>query len=252
MFNLMSHSFFILILYAINLGLILVIAWLIYCLSIEKKIKRFLIELNSADSPKSIVRASNKFYADRFGIKWVFYHSIRKNKNYFGPAQDIQAINLLHGKLLTKEINNFALRLNHPGKYEKRVWVVPLKGRRGYFCMEFNFLGWISFNKKRDLSRVSEIISSAYSNLKRFGADNPHLREIMQSRLDFLHQTSHQLRTPLMALLGAVELLLQEKMNREETQEILRIAQERITSLNKLIEDILALKRSEKPRQPML
>ncbi len=73
------------------------------------------------------------------------------------------------------------------------------------------------------------------------------LRRLENLRRDFVANVSHELKTPITAIKGAVETLLGGAMESpEDGQRFLRIANRQTDRLNAIIEDLLALSRLER------
>ena len=76
--------------------------------------------------------------------------------------------------------------------------------------------------------------------------DVTQLRRLENMRRDFVANVSHEIKTPLTAIKGFVETLLQGNVDQaEETERFLGIIQKHVDRLNSIIEDLLALSRIE-------
>ena len=101
--------------------------------------------------------------------------------------------------------------------------------------------------------RVIDVIGSPLLdvNQHQIGAlvvfhDVTQLRRLENMRRDFVANVSHEIKTPLTAIKGFVETLLQGKVDKaEENQRFLGIVQKHVDRLNSIIEDLLALSRIE-------
>jgi two-component system phosphate regulon sensor histidine kinase PhoR len=76
--------------------------------------------------------------------------------------------------------------------------------------------------------------------------DVTQLRRLENMRRDFVANVSHEIKTPLTAIKGFVETLLQGNVDQaEENERFLGIIQKHVDRLNSIIEDLLALSRIE-------
>ena len=76
--------------------------------------------------------------------------------------------------------------------------------------------------------------------------DVTQLRRLENMRRDFVANVSHEIKTPLTAIKGFVETLLQGKVDKaEEKERFLGIIQNHVDRLNSIVEDLLALSRIE-------
>ncbi len=77
--------------------------------------------------------------------------------------------------------------------------------------------------------------------------DVTRLRRLENLRRDFVANVSHELKTPITAIKGAVETLQGGAMNDpRDSQQFLEIADRQVDRLNAIIEDLLALSRLER------
>ncbi|NSX55314.1 sensor histidine kinase [Parasulfitobacter algicola] len=76
--------------------------------------------------------------------------------------------------------------------------------------------------------------------------DTTHLEELGQMRRDFVANVSHELKTPLTALLGFIETLRGAARNDEKARDrFLGIMEREATRMNRLVRDLLSLSRVE-------
>jgi two-component system, OmpR family, phosphate regulon sensor histidine kinase PhoR len=75
--------------------------------------------------------------------------------------------------------------------------------------------------------------------------DLTRLRQLESVRRDFVANVSHELKTPITAIRGAVETLLDEKKEETPEHQFLRIIFKQSERLNALVEDLLDLSRIE-------
>jgi len=75
--------------------------------------------------------------------------------------------------------------------------------------------------------------------------DLTRLRQLESVRRDFVANVSHELKTPITAIRGAVETLLDEDVENDSSQRFLQIIFKQNERLNALVEDLLDLARIE-------
>lgn len=78
--------------------------------------------------------------------------------------------------------------------------------------------------------------------------DVTRLRDMDRMKSEFISTAAHELRTPLAAVLGFTELLLQEGFEREQQREFLAIIEERAQTLTNIVDELLDLSRIESGR----
>lgn len=123
--------------------------------------------------------------------------------------------------LKTKEINRLTLelkKLNREGKIEKLRLSLPNKNIEN-LVVEINTL----IDDKRKMENI-------------YKEKDMELREAIANM-------SHDLRTPLTSIMGYVYLLNDDKLNKEERKEYLRIIEKRSLVLNNLITNFYGLSR---------
>lgn len=123
--------------------------------------------------------------------------------------------------LKTKEINRLTLelkKLNRKGKIEKLRLSLPNKNIEN-LVVEINTL----IDDKRKMENI-------------YKEKDMELREVIANM-------SHDLRTPLTSIMGYVYLLNDDKLNKEERKEYLKIIEKRSLVLNDLITNFYGLSR---------
>lgn len=75
--------------------------------------------------------------------------------------------------------------------------------------------------------------------------DITQLKKLENMRKDFVANVSHEIRTPLTAILGAVEILLDNNLKEKKQKKILNILSKHSNRLNTLVEDVLTLSKIE-------
>lgn len=78
--------------------------------------------------------------------------------------------------------------------------------------------------------------------------DVTRLREMDRIKTEFISTAAHELRTPLAAILGFAELMLQGDFERDQQREFLAIIEERAQTLSDIVDDLLDLSRIESGR----
>jgi two-component system phosphate regulon sensor histidine kinase PhoR len=76
-------------------------------------------------------------------------------------------------------------------------------------------------------------------------SDITRLRKLEKMRSEFVSNVSHEIRTPITAIKGAVEALLDGPGSPEDTEKFMKIILRHTDRLNALVEDILSLSRIE-------
>lgn len=74
------------------------------------------------------------------------------------------------------------------------------------------------------------------------------MRKLEQFRSDFISNVTHEIKTPVTGILGAVEILADETsaLDASDRQELQKVLRDQSVRLNALVEDILSLARLEK------
>lgn len=95
---------------------------------------------------------------------------------------------------------------------------------------------------RRTRARVAQLVSERDAKEKLLD----EMRKLEKFRRDFISNLTHEIRTPLTGILGAVELLDDnEQLNSSVRAAMLKILKEESVRLDKLAQDILALARIE-------
>jgi signal transduction histidine kinase len=76
------------------------------------------------------------------------------------------------------------------------------------------------------------------------------LQEVLQQQQQFAGDASHQLRTPLTAVLGQVEVALRQERSPEEYQRVLQIVRRRASEMRQMVELLLFLARMPARSEP--
>jgi two-component system, OmpR family, phosphate regulon sensor histidine kinase PhoR len=76
-----------------------------------------------------------------------------------------------------------------------------------------------------------------------------HLRSIEKMRSDFVANVSHEMRTPLTAVLGYTETILHEDLTREQLLDFMQIIDREANRLSRLLDDLLDLAKIENEKE---
>lgn len=105
-------------------------------------------------------------------------------------------------------------------------------------------------NKNVDAHVVYVPVSSRHFLVMALLYDITELKEIERMQMDFVGNVSHELKTPITAITGFIETLLQGAMDDEQTRvEFLKIVYQESLKLTELVEDILSLARIDSKPQ---
>lgn len=80
--------------------------------------------------------------------------------------------------------------------------------------------------------------------------DVTELNRLLSMRQEFIANVSHELRTPLTVIVGYVETLINEDLDRETTRELISKLHSPTTRMRALVDDLLLLTRLESSPQP--
>jgi signal transduction histidine kinase len=252
------------------------LTWIYFYDNTEKRF--YFEEKDSALREK--LRARVNFTADE-----NFQNAAAKLKQpyFFGNSQSsILGADVLRGS--AAQLPAFA----NVNPREMPLAVLPLAAKEktnveksaGYFVLgpQKNFIG-ISHEQIQKIRDCWSHIQTAYSrallhqNLEnRVSAQvedivykNRRLKEEVNNRMEFVRATSHQLRTPITALSGALQLLLRKFVTKEnsestkkgaveetaleeknENAELVHIAYEKAQQLSEIVSDVLSLTKIQK------
>lgn len=105
-------------------------------------------------------------------------------------------------------------------------------------------------NKNVDAHVVYVPINSHHFLVMALLYDITELKEIERMQMDFVGNVSHELKTPITAITGFTETLLQGAMDDKQTrEEFLKIVYQESLKLTELVEDILSLARIDSKPQ---
>ncbi len=98
--------------------------------------------------------------------------------------------------------------------------------------------------KYTELNKLSQQKNESILKSQRLQLENNFLIEKEQFKDDFIANINHEIRTPLTAILGFVEILENTQLNFEQ-EELARIIKRETTHLKKMIDDMLSISRIE-------
>lgn len=224
-----------------------------------------------------IIKAANHYLRAGLRLKWIYFFDI-KAKCATGEPGNVISGARLRGKLPenNRAMHDFAATLRTPRFFyglempdlkvmaDSPTAILPIwDGTEfsGYFVlgpqMSLNGMSSEQMNKthaawahmETALARAA-LQSSLEEQVKAQVQDimykNRKLKEAAMIRLDYAQMVSHQLRTPVTVLQGALELVLNPGINTEAKNEMLLIARQSSLTLSSIIEDVLSLARIRK------
>ncbi len=226
------------------------------------KFKRIASEfserLNQENELKGLIYLSISSLKEIFNLKWVVFYDNNKQQTIFGPGYESGSLG-----------NSFSIKpefseYHSPKFFTTNIWVVlPIKVRdfSGYFILGKRLFGRVlDKEEKFVLSLIYEHIKTAFAKavlyeglskqvhaqVKNLTYKNRRLNEVINNRLEFVQTASHELRTPITVLSGALQLLLQNEISDNEKKELLRLAYNRAQNLASLVTGILRLAKYQK------
>ena len=235
------------------------------------------IFLHEELNPLRIIFTANKYLKKGLRLEWVYYIDVRHQKYYFTPNPDA----VLEGRVTTEqifddELNAYA-RTQHAPKFfygaefkaypkisSAPIAILPLWNNgemQGYFVLgPQRSVNGLSYEEGQRLQYAWAHMETAfdraliYENLEQkvnaqvedITYKDKKLKELVQNRLDFIQVTSHQLRTPVTSLSGALQLLLSGNFDRVEEKEMINLAYKKSKELSTTISSILKIARLEK------
>jgi two-component system phosphate regulon sensor histidine kinase PhoR len=122
------------------------------------------------------------------------------------------------------------------------LWLHPV-----FFAVVFGALGTIRHHKN---IRIRELLEEVRADNDRLARANAELQEMDRVRDEFLGNVTHELRTPLVTLLGYVDMLRQDRLGptTEPQQRALGVMHGNALRLQRQIEDLLSAQRDLSPR----
>jgi PAS domain S-box-containing protein len=100
---------------------------------------------------------------------------------------------------------------------------------------------------KRIVGELHIALERLQKSYKRIEKQNARLKKLYQAKSNFLDMTSHELRSPIAAVKGYIELLLMKTLGpiNDEQKQGLAVALRNVYTLDRLIQDILDVSRLE-------
>ncbi len=98
-----------------------------------------------------------------------------------------------------------------------------------------------------DINKIDELSSKLVSISIELENSNKKLSDSQKARTQILENISHDLRSPIVAIRGAVDRLLYDNPQKDESAKLLNVINNRLTSLESLIEELYL---SQKLNQP--
>jgi two-component system, OmpR family, sensor histidine kinase KdpD len=102
----------------------------------------------------------------------------------------------------------------------------------------------------RVLTLFAEHAAAAVANASRYELERKHVSELVElnrMRSSFVAMVSHELRSPLASIIGAVKTLGRHDIAPEHTSQFLDMIERQAERLSRLVEDVLELKKAEVP-----
>lgn len=223
-----------------------------------------------------IVKAANRHLRAGLQLKWIYFYDMRAKRAMFEPfdyalgrhSENFSAnSNALHGFASGLRAPRFFYGLELPGWNaiaDSPTGILPIwDGNQffGYFVLgpQMNLNGMSSEQMYKThaawahletaLARAalrSSLEEQVKAQVQDITYKNRKLKEAAMMQLDYAQMVSHQLRTPVTVLQGALELVLNPGLNSETQKEILSMARQSSMTLSSIIEDVLSLARIRK------
>ncbi len=232
--------------------------------------------LQEETNTERLILLGNKYFKRGLRLSWVYYYDLEKSRLIFAPNESpfesnhltiqqavdpsigeylwgVRSIKFLYGA----EFQAFSQMSNFP------IALMPLWNKgilKGYFVLGPQMtLNGMSFEETHRLKYSWAHMETAFdrallyegleqkvqAQVEDIEFKNKTLKELLQNRLDFIQVTSHQLRTPLTALSGALEVLFSGSSDSEESREMIKIANEKAKALSNVITGTLNIARLE-------
>ncbi len=204
----------------------------------------FLIAGTTALTVNLLLYNTLPTWAARIGIYSIFFISAT-------TAYSISRLQLFNLRIATAEILTSALVLFSFSQIFLARSILELIFRVLFFAI----VSFFGFSLIRSISREHKISNEVISlnadlsrkniKLKKMAQDlrrvNDHLRELMESKTEFLHVASHQLRTPLTNLRGLWDLSQDKRQNLSLAQraDISMRINSSVNQLNNIVNDLL-------------
>ena len=221
--------------------------------------------LTSQTETRAIVHVVNSYLAKALNASVVCFYDYETSKFIFGPTVDPSIVSTI--SLMTiREIEHYAessklIMVEQPSQLFAIATIAEGSIIYGYVLLgnlqAFEFLG----NEQIEvLERLFGHITTAYARavlyeslrakvqyqVKNITQQAKRLQELSKSKMDFVQMTSHQLRTPITVLNGALQLLLEDGIGLNDKRELISMAYEKSQQLARLVSEVLDLARIQK------
>lgn len=239
--------------------------------SFEQHLAQLNERLRQEHQPHNLLAIVGENLRRALGLPWIFYFDPAGKKIFASPPDAS-----LPGKLAAaaSKIHEFAARLAHPHFFSDReldflaniknlpTGILPIIESAqftGYFMLgPQSGINGLSAKQIQDLQSTWQHIQTSYARavlrqnleervkgqVENIIEKNRRLREEIRSRLDFVKTTTHQLRTPVTALSGALQLLSRESEAKKQ-KELINMAYQKSKQLIAVIAGILNLAKVE-------
>lgn len=230
--------------------------------------------LNKELDSRKIILLTNKYIRSALNLSWIYYFDLAKRKAIFGPDQNMENVaNLSDRQIFDEKLNQVGQQALEPtffstlvfDAFEKSgpVGILPMrdKGKHfGYFVLGPQVgLNGLSAEEEQGIKSswlhiktafaramlYEDLENKVHSQVEDITYKNRKLKEVTENRLEFLQMASHQLRTPITALSGSLQLLEEGKLSDKEKSELIKIASDRSKNLANVIRGILNLSKIE-------
>ncbi|GAC1414410.1 MAG: hypothetical protein NVSMB66_7510 [Candidatus Doudnabacteria bacterium] len=228
-----------------------------------------------------IITLVNKNIKEGLGLSWIYYFDSIKHKAIFEPnTNPIEAKVIESDQIYDSGFNDYASGV-HSAKFfygvefeafpkisNAPIAILPLwnKGEnRGYFVLgPQRSLSGLSLEETHKLQHLWVHMETAYDRALLYeGLEDKvkaqvediiykdrKLKELVQNRLDFIQITSHQLRTPITSLSGALQLVLGRRVDEDQREELVALAYQKSKELSNTIDGVLKIARLEQGEDP--
>lgn len=234
----------------------------------------FLHEEVNADR---IIRLANNHLKQGLRLSWIYYFDALRRKAVFEPNPDpVSEGRIQEEQIYDPSFNDYATSV-HSAKFfygvefeafpkisNAPIAILPLwnKGEmQGYFVLgPQRSLTGLSLEETQKLQHLWAHMETAYDRALLYQGlqykvkaqvediiyKDKKLKELVQNRLDFIQLTSHQLRTPITSLSGALQLVLGRKTDDEQREELVELAYQKSKELSSTIDGVLKMARLER------
>ncbi|MDB4939939.1 MAG: sensor histidine kinase [Candidatus Doudnabacteria bacterium] len=237
------------------------------------ELNMFLHEEVSTDK---IILVANKYLQLGLGLNWIYYlnyqdHKIVSLLNHH-PINDssLSMEQVLNEQFISYISSSHAVKFFFGVEFEAfpnianaPIAILPLWNKeilQGCFVLgPQKSLSGLSLDQTQKIQYVWAHIQTAFDRALLYNEleqkvraqvqdivyKNKKLKELIRNKLDFIQVTSHQLRTPITSLSGALQLVMDKKTGAEEREELVNLAYIKSKELAESITGILKIARLE-------